>query len=61
MKISELCKAHGLSISEAARRYNIPLRSLQHWVGGDREPPAYLAPLLEKAILYDELKKGRPE
>lgn len=57
MDIAEICKAHGLTFSEVSRRYNIPLRSLQHWSKGDREAPAYLAALLEKAIQYDEIEK----
>ena len=54
MKFADLLKKYELSQSEFSRKYEIPLRTVQHWANGDRLPPEWLLPVLEKAILYDQ-------
>ena len=38
----DLLKAIGLTQTECSRRFEIPLRTVQHWAGGDRECPSYV-------------------
>lgn len=45
----------GLSQSAAARRFRIPLRTIQHWAAGDREAPVYLRLLMAEAVGYVEV------
>lgn len=43
----------GISRAEFSRRYNIPLRTLENWESGDREPPKYVLELLERVVKED--------
>lgn len=46
-------KILGISRAEFSRRYHIPLRTLEAWDAGMREPPAYVYELLERAVKED--------
>lgn len=46
----------GVSRAEFSRRYQIPLRTLEHWESGDREPPKYVLVLLERVVAEDARK-----
>ena len=41
MSAAELIKASGLTQTRFAARFMIPLRTVQNWVGGQREMPVY--------------------
>ena len=43
----------GLNRTQFSKKYNIPLRSLEHWDAGDREPADYVFDLLERAVKED--------
>ena len=48
------------SRAEFARRYNIPVRTLENWEAGTREAPAYVKELINYTILitkFEEMKK----
>lgn len=53
MTIKEIRSLTGLSQQKFGDMYGIPLRTIQHWEGGDRKPPEYINILLEKAVKYD--------
>ena len=46
----------GVSRAEFSRRYNIPLRTLEDWDAGKKNPPGYVLELLERAVLEDSQK-----
>jgi len=50
----DLLQAMGLTQSACSRRFEIPLRTVQHWAGGDRECPVYLRLMMaELAGIYE--------
>ena len=53
MNVSEMRANLGVTQSEFAARYNIPLRTVQNWEAGVRQPPEYMASLLEDRIRTD--------
>lgn len=46
-------KILGVSRAEFGRRYNIPIRTLEAWDAGLREPPQYVLDLLERVVTED--------
>lgn len=42
MSVKEMAEAAGLTQSDLARRFNIPLRTLRGWSNGTREAPPYI-------------------
>ncbi len=50
-------KILGISRAEFSRRYHIPLRTLEAWDAGMREPPAYVVELLERVVREDKLRE----
>lgn len=48
--IKDLRTLTGLSQSQFSQKYNIPIKTLQHWEGGYSDPAPYLLNLLEKDI-----------
>lgn len=50
MSLAELRSCTGLSQSEFAKSYNIPIRNIQRWEKGDRNPPDYVLSLLQALI-----------
>ena len=58
MTITDLLKRHGLTQTELSRLTDIPLRTVQHWTSGDREPPVWLPKLIDA---YLSAKEGDRE
>jgi len=54
MDIKEIREYLGVSRAEFARRYNIPLRTVENWEGGKSKAPEYLLQLLERAVKEDK-------
>lgn len=50
MIIKELRAQTGLSQSAFAKKYNIPLRTLQQWEQGRSTPPAYVVGMLQDRV-----------
>lgn len=57
MTIKEICEKYGIGQSALARRFGIPIRTVQQWYAGDRKPPAYVVAMI-KEILETETNKG---
>ena len=57
MEIKEMRKLLGVSQVNFSKKYEIPLRTLQHWEAGDRECPAYVLKLLERAVSKRTVEK----
>lgn len=43
----DLLAEHNISQSQFSREFEIPLRTVQNWVSGERKPPDYLLKLIE--------------
>lgn len=46
--------ALGLTQTECARRFSIPLRTVQHWAAGDRDCPAYVRLMMAELLQQTE-------
>lgn len=56
-RIKKLRETTGLSQSTFAKEYGIPVRSLQEWEQGRKNPPDYVLRLLEDAVENKHLLK----
>lgn len=54
-KIKELRKQTGMSQSQFATYFDIPVRTLQDWEQERRQPPEYLVRLMERLLRYENL------
>ena len=48
--VRELCEEYGLTQTELSKRFGIPLRTVQNWHGGVRNPPPYVVAMLERIL-----------
>lgn len=55
--IKELCTEYGLSQTALAKRFGIPLRTVQNWAGGQRSAPDYVVKMMDELLQYD--KEGK--
>ena len=55
-KIRKLRERTGLNRKEFSLHFRIPLRTMEDWEAGRRNPPEYLPRLLEYQIIYEELQ-----
>jgi putative transcriptional regulator len=46
LSIEDIRKSTGLTQAAFAKRFHIPLRSVENWEGGQRNPPEYVKLLL---------------
>ena len=46
MDIKELQEKSGMNLTEFGKFFNIPYRTLQHWIHGERKCPDYLLELM---------------
>lgn len=60
-KIAEICKVYGYSQTDLAKRFGIPLRTVQDWYAGRRTPPDYVVNMIDELLntyeLWGEYKK----
>lgn len=45
-EIAQICNDYGLSQTALAKRFEIPLRTVQDWHAGRRTPPAYVVNMI---------------
>lgn len=55
MKSISIRSLLGVSRAEFCRRYDIPLRTVQDWDLGQRQPPEWIYSLLERVVTEDVL------
>lgn len=56
--ISELCARYRLSQTALAKRFSIPLRTVQDWHAGRRTPPEYVVAMMTELLDIDATKKA---
>ena len=54
MTIKEICEKHGLSQTALAKRFGIPLRTVQDWHAGRRVPPDYVVSMMVEILEKSE-------
>lgn len=54
MTIKEICEKYGYSQTGLAKRFGIPLRTIQNWAGGQRPAPSYVVGMMVEIL---ELEK----
>ena len=55
--IKEIIESNGTTQTELARRFGIPLRTVQNWYGGIRQAPDYVLKMIEKIIELEKTEK----
>lgn len=54
MNTVEIRAILGVSRTEFSRRYEIPIRTLEDWDAGRRQPPEWMLKLLERVVREDK-------
>ena len=57
----EIRKILGISRAAFSRKYNIPLRTLEDWDAGKKNPPDYVLNMLERIVNEDKEGEGMNE
>lgn len=52
--IAELCQRYDLSQTALAKRFNIPLRTVQDWHAGRRKAPDYVVAMIDRLLSLDK-------
>lgn len=50
MTVRELLAKHSLTQTDLAKRFGIPLRTVQNWACGVNTPPPYLVPMMDELL-----------
>ena len=58
MKVKELREKAGMTQKAFAEQFNIPLRSIENWEGGQRKCPDYLADLMAYKLINEGIIKA---
>lgn len=53
--IKEICERYELTQTALARRFEIPLRTVQDWYAGRRTPPDYVVKMMEERLQPREI------
>lgn len=53
--VAELCRNYGMSQSALARRFKIPLRTVQQWHAGHRKAPDYVVAMMDELLKRDNM------
>ena len=57
MTIKEICIQYGYTQTALAKRFGIPLRTVQDWHGERRTPPEYVVSMMVEILENDLSKK----
>lgn len=50
MTIKEICSTYGLTQKAMSDRFGIPLRTVENWAGGQRQPPEYVINMIVEIL-----------
>lgn len=56
--IKDICTEYGLKQTQLARRFGIPLRSIQNWYNDERVPPDYLVRMIDEILKREKEDKA---
>lgn len=56
MTIRDICEKYGMAQTALAKRFGIPLRTVQDWYAGRRIPPEYVINMICELLLLDSSK-----
>lgn len=59
MNSLEIREILGISRAEFSRKYNIPIRTLEDWDAGRKNPPEYVLEMLERIVREDKEVRGK--
>ena len=61
MTINDICSRYSLTQTALAKRFDIPLRTVQDWYRGMRQPPEYVLRMIDKLLHIEQssLKDAR--
>lgn len=54
MTIKELCDKYTQTQTGLSKRFGIPLRTVQGWYLGERNPPAYVVHMMAELLMLDK-------
>lgn len=54
--IKKICETYNLSQTALAKRFDIPLRTVQDWYSGRRNPPPYLPRMIVELLEHEKQK-----
>jgi len=57
--VKEICKEYGYSQTGLAKRFDIPLRTVQDWCRELRTPPPWLAPMMEEILKAEKRQSAK--
>lgn len=55
MTIKELCDKYTQTQTGLSKRFGIPLRTVQGWYLGERNPPAYVVLMMDELLAHDKV------
>lgn len=50
MLLKEVLEKYGYTQTSFSKAFNIPLRTVQNWVSGERTPPSYVLEMIVKIL-----------
>lgn len=53
-EIAQICERYSLSQTALAKRFEIPLRTVQDWHAGRRTPPDYVVRMIVELLKLDK-------
>lgn len=53
MTIKDICSKYGLTQKALSERFGIPLRTVENWAGGQRQPPEYVINMMIEILKRD--------
>ena len=56
--IREICEQYELTQAGLAKRFGIPIRTVEQWCTGKRQPPEYVVSMI-RDLLENEVKHGK--
>lgn len=59
MTSKEIRELLGISRAEFSKKYGIPVRTLENWDSGKREPPEWILKLLERVVREDKERRTK--
>ena len=54
--LKDICNTYGLTQQALSDRFGIPLRSIENWAGGRRQPPEYLLDMMVEILSKERTK-----